>query len=259
MATPDHTPHGRGYKTSLHYFHHCNDYWTYTDGAPCNSSATGKPEKVVDLWQNNLDGSGEQGPAHGYNNTCQPDTEGTKCTAYGAKTDHVFGGYEDALMAQQVMKTLEDHDAATPYFLFWAPHIVHTPLEVPASFYDKFDFMADTDRPGHERQIYHAMVDFADEAIGNFTGALKSKKMWDDSIIVFSADNGGPVYMNGSAGANNFPLKVRLCVCVDRACVCVCVCVCVCACVCVWCSPLCAALLMDARVERWAIGRGASG
>ena len=25
MATPDHTPHGRGYSTSLHYFHHCND------------------------------------------------------------------------------------------------------------------------------------------------------------------------------------------------------------------------------------------
>ena len=31
------------------------------------------------------------------------------------------------------------------------------------------------------------MVDFADAAIGNFTSALKDKKMWDQSIIVFSA------------------------------------------------------------------------
>ena len=27
MATPDHTPVGRGYDSSLHYFHHENDYW----------------------------------------------------------------------------------------------------------------------------------------------------------------------------------------------------------------------------------------
>ena len=31
------------------------------------------------------------------------------------------------------------------------------------------------------------MVDFADAAIGNFTSALKQKKMWDQSILVFSA------------------------------------------------------------------------
>jgi len=27
MATFDHTPLGRGYDSSLHYFHHANDYW----------------------------------------------------------------------------------------------------------------------------------------------------------------------------------------------------------------------------------------
>ena len=28
MATVDHTPVGRGYNSSLHYFEHMNDYWT---------------------------------------------------------------------------------------------------------------------------------------------------------------------------------------------------------------------------------------
>ena len=29
MATPRHTPYGRGYDSSLHYFEHKNDYWTH--------------------------------------------------------------------------------------------------------------------------------------------------------------------------------------------------------------------------------------
>eukprot|EP00662_Eupelagonemidae_sp_cell21_P058031 gene58031-biopygen86215 len=32
MATVDHSPHGRGYDTSLGYFHHANDYWTSRSG-----------------------------------------------------------------------------------------------------------------------------------------------------------------------------------------------------------------------------------
>jgi arylsulfatase I/J len=54
---------------------------------------------------------------------------------------------------------------------------------------------------------YHAMVNFADAAFGNVTDLLKEKGMWDNTIVVFSADNGGPIYYNGSAGANNYPLK----------------------------------------------------
>ena len=34
-----------------------------------------------------------------------------------------------------------------------------------------------------------------------------SRCRYDDLIIVFSTDNGGPIYNNGSAGANNYPLK----------------------------------------------------
>ncbi len=40
------------------------------------------------------------------------------------------------------------------------------------------------------------------------TALLKSKGMWDDMVVVFSADNGGPIYGNtGTGGANNYPLK----------------------------------------------------
>jgi len=31
--------------------------------------------------------------------------------------------------------------------------------------------------------------------------------MWDKLLITLSADNGGPIYNNGTAGANNYPLR----------------------------------------------------
>ena len=68
------------------------------------------------------------------------------------------GGYEDALFEQQVMEVVEKHPPSSPLFLFWAPHIVHTPLQVPQHFLDKFAFMEETDKPTHNRQIYHSMV-----------------------------------------------------------------------------------------------------
>ena len=81
QATPDHTPRGRGYESSLHYFHHDNSYWDqhYADNADgCageNPLPIGHPDDapgsvgtLVDLW---LAEEGKpEGPAHGLNNTC---------------------------------------------------------------------------------------------------------------------------------------------------------------------------------------------
>ncbi len=54
-----------------------------------------------------------------------------------------------------------------------------------------------------------------DTHIGMVVSALKAKGMWETTLLVLSADNGGPIYgpsifgptIDGSAGANNFPLR----------------------------------------------------
>ena len=84
---------------------------------------------------------------------------------------------------------------------------MHTPLQVPPAFFNKFEFMAATDKPTHERQTYHAMVNFMDTMVGNATAAYRRKGMYEDLLIVMSTDNGGPIYSDGMAGANNWPHK----------------------------------------------------
>jgi hypothetical protein len=64
MATPTHTPHGRGYQDSLLYFHHMNDYFDSTYENPSGVCGDMRP---VDLWMSRSS-DGYEGPAHGVNN-----------------------------------------------------------------------------------------------------------------------------------------------------------------------------------------------
>ena len=179
--------------------------WSMAYDINCNGTI------VTDLWHTPAP-NGAEGPAFGFNSTCvahQPAgarDPANNCDG-GPRGDHWFGGYEDSLFEQHVIGTIREHDATTgPLYLFWAPHIVHWPGQVPQAYLDKFAFIAPTDQVGAKRQTYHSMVRFADDAVANATAELKAKRMFDDTLIVFSGDNGGWVSKNGTAGGNNYPL-----------------------------------------------------
>lgn len=142
MATPRHSPLARGYETWLGYWHHSNDYWTQTTDV-----CSGRP--VRDLWRIN---STYNGPASELAND-------PACTD---KTQRSSGRcvFEDDILTQEVVRVLETHaqqnsteQARLPLFLFWAPHLVHMPLQVPTAVLEKFAFIADP-----YRQRMHAMV-----------------------------------------------------------------------------------------------------
>ena len=167
MATPDHTPRGRGFQSSFGYFHHENDYYTEKEGF-CGLV------EIVDLWDTDK-------PAHGVN---------------GTGPDH----YEEGLFRDHALKIINNHDSSVPLFLYYAPHLVHAPFQVPDSYVAKFSFI-----PNYYRQYYHAMVNYLDDVVGDLVIALKNRGLWDNLLLVTSTDNGGPVISGG--GANNYPLK----------------------------------------------------
>lgn len=167
MATPDHTPQGRGFDTSLNYFNHANDYYTETAGS-CDRT------QIVDLWDTDK-------PASALNGT-GPDN------------------YEEGLFKQRILQIIEKHDPSTPLFLYYAAHIVHRPYQVPDDYLKKFDFIDE-----QYRRVYLAMVNYLDDVVGEIVQALKAKGLWDNLLFVASSDNGGPE--RSGFGGNNYPLK----------------------------------------------------
>lgn len=167
MATPDHTPKGRGFDTSLNYFNHANDYYNEHAGS-CDGTG------IVDLWSTDK-------PANTLNGT-GPDN------------------YEEGLFKEQVLSIIDQHDSSTPLFLYYAAHIVHKPYQVPDSYLDKFKFIDE-----QYRRVYLAMVNYLDDVVGEVVGALKKKGIWDNLLFIASSDNGGPE--RSGFGANNYPLK----------------------------------------------------
>ena len=92
----------------------------------------------------------------------------------------VFADAADAADAADVADvTAVAAPAPKPFFIFWAPRIVHSPLQVPHKELNYFSFINNT-----ARAYYHAMVYYIDEAIGNVTQELKSSGQWDNTLMV---------------------------------------------------------------------------
>lgn len=169
MARPEQTPLGRGFDSSFGYFHHANDFYDYSRVGLCPE---GLDFSMIDLWNNS-------GPA---------------------ELDSFEGEYEEKLFKDRVLEIIERHPVDRPLFLYYAPHIVHTPLQVPEDYWDQFPEIEDA-----SRRNYTAMVLYIDDVIKEIVQKLVDKSMWNETLMVFSSDNGGPLYPGG--GANNYPLR----------------------------------------------------
>ena len=188
LATPDHTPKGRGYQHSLTYLDGANDYWTSQTGDFCD------PALFVDLYASDA-------PAYGQNNSLL-------CS----QTSQAGCAYEDDIFVNFTLGVLEAPDADLARFKFIYDNCTAALPGWDATRNNTCaKQVAAPDAPGAAdkgccfRWYYSTMTNIADTHIGVVVDALKAKGMWDDTLLVVSSDNGGPIYRNGAAGANNHP------------------------------------------------------
>ena len=107
------------------------------------------------------------------------------------------GTYSTQLMAERAAAVIRDHDPAAPLFLYVAFQSVHggaeQRLEVPRQYEDLYPGVRD---PG--RRAYLGMVSAMDEAVGGIVASLRARGLYEDSVIVWLSDNGGPGRGQGS-------------------------------------------------------------
>ena len=108
------------------------------------------------------------------------------------------GTYDSYLYKDDLKVIFENHDTSDPLFLYLPLHNVHGPFQAPEEWLNKYAKNSTCDH----RRTYQAMVSVADNVTGYVVELLKDKGMWDNTIMVVSADNGGA----GCSGSNH-PLK----------------------------------------------------
>eukprot|EP01084_Bolivina_argentea_P308547 533568_1 len=118
-----------------------------------------------------------------------------------------FQNYSTRLFTSRAIIIINNHSQSQPLFLYLAYQAVHAPDDVPKSYVTPYD-QSITDS---QRRTFAGMLSCLDEGIGNLTNVLQKKGYLDNNtIIVFTSDNGGPIPNSGVGdytGSRNWPLR----------------------------------------------------
>ena len=117
-------------------------------------------------------------------------------TSYNGGPTFAPGGYLADYWTEESLKVIEAN-RNQPFFLYLAHWGVHTPLQAT-----KADYEAVGDVGSHKLRVYAAMLRALDRSVGQIVAKLEDEGLAENTIIVFSSDNGGPGYID-LAGIND--------------------------------------------------------
>jgi arylsulfatase A-like enzyme len=106
-------------------------------------------------------------------------------------------GYSTHLVAREACRLVESRQKDKPLFLYVPFNGVHAPLQVPEEYLKPYGALRGP------RQKLAGMLAAVDEAIGQIMGAFEKAGIRENTLVIFSTDNGGP------PPTHNGPLRGR--------------------------------------------------
>ena len=106
--------------------------------------------------------------------------EGPRMNPDGHLTDY---------LTNEAVKVIEKNKNR-PFFLYLAYWAVHTPLQAKKEDYEKLSFIEN-----HDERVLASMVMTVDRGVGKIRDVLKKNNIDDNTIIIFTSDNGAPGYI----------------------------------------------------------------
>ncbi|QCP84124.1 sulfatase [Cereibacter sphaeroides] len=95
-------------------------------------------------------------------------------------------GYDTELFGADAIRLIEEHDPATPLYMYLSFTAPHTPYQAPDKYKDLYPDIAD-----EGRKAYAAMISCMDDQVGLVLQALERRGMREDTLVIFHSDNGG--------------------------------------------------------------------
>lgn len=137
------------------------------------------------------------------------------------------GEYLTERLTTEAVRLITDHDQDRPFFLNLWHYTVHTPIQAPAPLVEKYRQKAErlgldtapikmgepmaawhlAGRRVERRTLqsdptYAAMIETLDDSVGAVVEALRNSGQLDDTLVIFTSDNGGLATAEGSPTCN---------------------------------------------------------
>ncbi len=158
------------------------------------------------LDRKDADAAGYDPVDHGF------DRQVLKPPAKGYFLNQAAGGFQKGeyvtdYLAAEAAKIIADWKEEA-FFLYFPFHVPHTPIQGKEALIAAYARKVKPDAR-HQNPVYAAMVHSMDEAVGTVLGALKQNGLGDDTVVVFTSDNGGLTQRYGKLDGftDNHPLR----------------------------------------------------
>ncbi|WP_406697220.1 sulfatase-like hydrolase/transferase [Singulisphaera sp. Ch08] len=178
--------------------------------------AAGYTTAHVGKWH--LGGAGFEPTRQGFDLNIAGDSTGSPLSYFApfSRQGRVMPGLGDAPDGQSLTDRLTDEaerfleaNRARPFFLYMPHYAVHTPMKAKETLVAKYPRWDGTPHGRQENPLYAAMLESLDESVGRIVSKVEALGLTDNTLIIFTSDNGGLATLEGpnTPATNNAPLR----------------------------------------------------